>query len=216
MLRQAANLLIEEPATKLEHWLQLAGNATVRVSFPYNRSMYAKPESIASWQITVYLCIFFFGHCFLKFTRFIKPQTLSHGLVDFTFTALLQAASSLNRIIKTETLAEVDSQKSRSPTTWTLLRPGVKKPFEQRRFFVFLPAGSWNMRFIDAVGWAQGHPQEIYMNQAMLADLGSNALNQLKLNMTNNLGLKLVSPSLWLSSSHTAVSGWPFCYKLSV
>lgn len=61
--------------------------------------------------------------------------------------------------------------------------------------------GSWHMRFVDAVAWAQRHPsQEIYMNQAMVADLGSEALNQLKLNMTKSNGLTLVSPSLWMSS----------------
>ncbi len=36
------------------------------------------------------------------------------------------------------------------------------------------------------------------MNQAMVADLGSEALNQLK--SVEIHGLKLVSPSLWLSS----------------
>ena len=40
--------------------------------------------------------------------------------------------------------------------------------------------------------------EEIYMNQAMVADLGSEALNQLK--SVEIHGLKLVSPSLWLSS----------------
>ncbi|CAL1159663.1 unnamed protein product [Cladocopium goreaui] len=132
VLRQSADLLIEfaAPLEPLEHWLRLAGNATVRVSFPY-----------AS-----------------------------------------QAVPSLNRIIKTETLAAQEALADR--TSWTLLRPG-----------------SWHMRFVDAVAWAQRHPsQEIYMNQAMVADLGSEALNQLKLNMTKSNGLTLVSPSLWMSS----------------
>lgn len=35
MLRQAADLLIQEPAAKLEHWLHVGQNATVKVSFPY-------------------------------------------------------------------------------------------------------------------------------------------------------------------------------------
>jgi hypothetical protein len=37
VLRQSADLLIEfaAPLEPLEHWLRLAGNATVRVSFPY-------------------------------------------------------------------------------------------------------------------------------------------------------------------------------------
>ena len=41
------------------------------------------------------------------------------------------------------------------------------------------------------------------MNQAMVADLGSEALNQLKSNLEIH-GLKLVSPSLWLSSGSAA------------
>lgn len=119
--------------------------------------------------------------------------------------------------------------------------------------------GSWHMRFVDAVAWAQRHPvqdhmrfsltfrqsfltnvgsvgnlqgktgwnsanacnvgwenrhdsgsaanserKEIYMNQAMVADLGSDALNQLKIDVPEISGLKLVSPSLWLSSGKQA------------
>lgn len=46
--------------------------------------------------------------------------------------------------------------------------------------------------------------KEIYMNQAMVADLGSDALNQLKIDVPEIRGLKLVSPSLWLSSGNQA------------
>ncbi|CAJ1460960.1 unnamed protein product [Effrenium voratum] len=66
---------------------------------------------------------------------------------------------------------------------WTLKRPG-----------------SWHMRLQDAIAWAQRHPtQEIYMNQAMVADLGSAALAQLQSNALAE-GLELLQPSLWLAS----------------
>ncbi|CAK9041678.1 unnamed protein product, partial [Durusdinium trenchii] len=143
VLRQAAKLL-EGPGT-LENWLQIAANATVRVSFPYTFEM--------------------------------SDRSGAAG-----------ASSSLNRILKTADL-KIEALSPESPL-WTLLRPG-----------------SWHMRFADAVSWAQRHPsQEIYLNQAQVADLGSEALAALHtLLRSTGLGaamgpLQLLQPSLWLSS----------------
>ncbi|CAK0808208.1 unnamed protein product [Prorocentrum cordatum] len=67
---------------------------------------------------------------------------------------------------------------------WTLVRPAT-----------------WAMRLQDAVAWVRTDPQEVYMNQAMVADLGSAAVGELREpRWVAKAGLRLLSPSLWLSS----------------
>merc|ERR1712008_213959 len=67
---------------------------------------------------------------------------------------------------------------------WTLIRPPT-----------------WHMRFVDAAAWVRAHPRSLYMNQLMVADLGSRALADLRTPAwVEETGLKLISPSLWLAS----------------
>lgn len=153
---QANSFLRQRDGTSsLDRWVKLAGNASIRVSFPF-------------------------------------PPTFSEGI------------ASLNNIEETtayfqreEVHRSLEEKNMEAPTSsefpWTLVRPA-----------------QWNMRLSDAVTWARSHPQDIYMNQQMLADLGGIALNELNLpQWVVAAGLRLLSPSLWFASG-AVVTGYHY------
>lgn len=117
--------------------------------------------------------------------------------VSFPFPGMGQGLPTLNSLQRTpDFLARDDVRASlggRDPpdpdaTPWTLLRPGA-----------------WAMRLREAVAWARAHPQQVYMNQQMLMDLGSFALGDLRTpDWVSASGLRLLSALLWLASGAVA------------
>lgn len=120
--------------------------------------------------------------------------------VAFPFEAKQSGGlKSLNGIERTtEFFTREDVQKS--------LEKYKQEPSDAARYpWTLVRPPNWNMRFADLVAWAKHHPQEIYMNQLMVVDLGSQAIDDLQQpEWVREAKLQILSPSLWLASGNVA------------
>lgn len=116
--------------------------------------------------------------------------------VSFPFpTAPGGSSPTLNSIALTEEFF------ARKEVHESLRQLGAEAPDATAHPWTLVRPAGWNMRLRDAVTWVRRHPRKVYMNQQMLADLGSPALSELRTPpWVEAAGLKLLSPSLWMAS----------------
>jgi len=136
------------------------------------------------------------GERSFKVQRWVKEVGNRTVKVSFPYPAVdNRSTATLNAIVRTTAFFGDDAVKSTLPLD-------AKVPSGSEHPFTLLRPASVHMRFQDLVEWIEKSPQEVYMNQEMLADIGPEALEMLRTpDFVETSPLQLLNPTLWLTSS---------------